>query len=78
MGQCLPAKKTGGLGVLDLRKQNKALLTKNLHKFFNQHDIPWVQLIWSTYYNDGQVPSFPTEVGISGGEIVVQFSMILN
>lgn len=36
---CLP-KKAGGLGVLDLRMQNKALLTKFLYKFFNGHDIP--------------------------------------
>ena len=28
-------KKEGGLGVLDLRKQNEALLTNNLHKFYN-------------------------------------------
>ena len=32
----------GGLGVLDLKTQNEALLIKNLHKFFNKTDIPWV------------------------------------
>jgi hypothetical protein len=31
---CRP-KDQGGLGVLDLRIQNKALLIKNLHKFYN-------------------------------------------
>jgi hypothetical protein len=31
---CLP-KKAGGLGVLDLKKQNKALQIKNLYKFYN-------------------------------------------
>jgi hypothetical protein len=41
---CRP-KTQGGLGVLDLNIQNKALLLKNLHKFYNRHDIPWVQLI---------------------------------
>jgi hypothetical protein len=29
-----------GLGVLDLKTQNEALLIKNLHKFFNRLDIP--------------------------------------
>lgn len=59
---CLP-KKARGLGVLDLRAQNRAMLTKFLFKFFNKHDTTWVQLIWHTYYNNGQIPSFPTKVG---------------
>ena len=29
---------------------------KNLHKFFSRHGIPWVNLIWETYYSDGQLP----------------------
>ena len=29
---------------------------KNLHKFFNRHDIPWVKIIWETYYSDGKLP----------------------
>lgn len=59
---CLPMK-AGGLGVLDLRKQNRALLVKFLYKFFNKHDIPWVEMIWDTYYRDGSVPTYPTRVG---------------
>jgi hypothetical protein len=43
---CRP-KVQGGLGVLHLQTQNKALLLKNLHKFYNREDIPWVNLIWS-------------------------------
>jgi hypothetical protein len=35
----------GGLRVINLRVQNEALLMKNLHKFFNKHDLPWVKLI---------------------------------
>jgi hypothetical protein len=35
---CLP-KEEGGLGVIDLRVQNEALL-KNLHKFFKKEDLP--------------------------------------
>lgn len=32
--------------------RNNALLLKNLHKFFNHADLPWVRLVWETYYND--------------------------
>lgn len=28
----------------------KALLVKNLHKFYNKHNLPWVHLLWETYY----------------------------
>lgn len=45
---CRP-KEAGGLGVLNLRDQNKALLMKNLYKFYNQQDIPWVNLLWKAY-----------------------------
>lgn len=45
-------KKHGGLGVLNLRIQNDAMLLKFLHKFYNRHDISWVKLIWDTYYNN--------------------------
>lgn len=38
-------KEEGGFGVIDIEKQNKALLIKNLHKFFNKEDLPWVKLI---------------------------------
>ena len=37
-------KYVGGLGILYLRKQNRALLMKKLCKFVNRHDIPWVEL----------------------------------
>jgi hypothetical protein len=29
---------------------------KNLDKFFNKDDLPWVKLIWSQYYNNGKLP----------------------
>lgn len=45
-------KDKGGLGVLNLRLQNDALLIKQLHKFYNTVDVPWVNLIWSKYYTD--------------------------
>ncbi|KAL6655429.1 hypothetical protein ACP70R_006255 [Stipagrostis hirtigluma subsp. patula] len=53
---CKP-KKHGGLGVIDLRVQNKALLMKNLHKFYNKSDLPWVSLVWESYYSNGKLPS---------------------
>ena len=53
---CLP-KEEGGLGVLNLKTQNEAMLLKNLHKFFNKVDTPWVQLIWDKHYGNGRLPS---------------------
>jgi hypothetical protein len=53
---CLP-QKAGGLGVLNLREQNKALMIKNLFKFYNKADIPWVNLIWQAYYQNGKLPN---------------------
>lgn len=35
-------KEQGGLGVLNIKIQNEALLIKHLHKFYNKEDIPWV------------------------------------
>jgi hypothetical protein len=45
---CHP-KKHGGLGVLNLEIQNKALLMKQLHKFYSKADVPWVHLVWALY-----------------------------
>jgi hypothetical protein len=52
---CKPKNK-GGLGVIKLRLQNDVLLLKILDKFFAKADLPWVQLIWAQYYNNGCVP----------------------
>jgi len=51
------------LGVINLRSQNTTLLLKHLDKFYNKRDIPWVKLIWSTYYADGTIPHAAGEVG---------------
>lgn len=48
---CHPKNK-GGLGVINLKMQNQGLLLKQLQKFYNRVDIPWVQLIWNKYYTD--------------------------
>jgi hypothetical protein len=49
-------KRKGGLGVINLRSQNTDLLMKHLDKFYNRKDIPWVNLIWNTYYQNGEIP----------------------
>jgi hypothetical protein len=46
----------GGLGVLNLKTQNEALLIKHLHKFFNKDDVPWVSLVWEKYYGNDRLP----------------------
>jgi hypothetical protein len=48
----LQAKGSGGMGVINLELQNKALLMKNLHKFYNRADILWVNIIWANHYNN--------------------------
>jgi hypothetical protein len=40
-------KDKGGLGVINLRSQNCALLLKHLDKFYYKKNIPWVRLIWN-------------------------------
>jgi hypothetical protein len=57
---CRP-KDQGGLGVLNLEVQKKALLLKNLDKFFNNLDIPWVNLIRDTYYDEDRLPGIKLE-----------------
>jgi hypothetical protein len=45
--KCTKPKRKGGLGIINTRAQNNAILIKHLDKFYNK-DIPWVKLIWST------------------------------
>jgi hypothetical protein len=37
--------------VINLELQNKALLLKQLHKFYMKANTPWVSLVWSLYGN---------------------------
>jgi hypothetical protein len=60
---CTRPKKKGGLGIINLRSQNIVLLLKFLDKFFNRHNIPWVNLIWNTYYSNGKLPQSKNERG---------------
>jgi hypothetical protein len=48
---CKPKDK-GGMGVINLKIQNKCLVLKHLHKFYNRADLPWVKLVINTYYYD--------------------------
>lgn len=50
-------KEEGGLGVLDLKTHNEALLLKNLHKFYNHVNLPWVQIVWDNYYPNDELPN---------------------
>ncbi len=58
---CTPKEK-GGLGVINLRVQNTALLLKHMVKFYNGADLPWVKLISQTYY-DSKVPHLMVNKG---------------
>lgn len=44
-------KNSGGLGVLNILEHNKALVMQNVYKFLNQDNLPWVKLVWETYYS---------------------------
>jgi hypothetical protein len=49
-------KEKGGVGLVNFRKKNDALLMKHLDRFYNKANVPWVKLIWDTYYANGDVP----------------------
>jgi hypothetical protein len=49
--------KKGGMGIINLKTHKYALLMKNLRKFFNKLDCPWVSLIWENYYRNGKLPN---------------------
>jgi hypothetical protein len=54
------------LGVINLAVQNKALLFKHLHNFFNKADVPWVDL------------KLETQEGLFGGELFAGFLILLG
>jgi hypothetical protein len=41
-------KECGGVGLLNFKKKNEALLLKHLDKFYNRANTPWVSLILDT------------------------------
>ena len=68
-------KTKGGLGVLNLRLQNDALLLKQLHKFYMKFDTPWVHLIWHKYYSN-KVPHAAREIGSFWWKDVLRLSTL--
>lgn len=56
-----------GLGILNIELRNKALLLKQLHKFYEKENTPWVSLVWSMYEN-GAPHAQSKSWGRSGGE----------
>jgi hypothetical protein len=42
LGRSRVSQRNRGYGVLNLTTQNEALLMKTLDKFFNKHNLPWV------------------------------------
>lgn len=45
----------GGLGIINLKNYNLALLLMHLHNFYNHADIPWVSLTWTKLYRNTQL-----------------------
>ena len=68
---CKP-KEEGGLGVLDLQKQNEALLMKNLDKFLNRRDIPWVTMVWEKHYPNGKLSGNTLKKAPFGGGTILK------
>jgi hypothetical protein len=62
------------LGVINLRSQNKALLLKHLDKFYNKANIPWVNLIWNTYYSNSEAPHATKDKGSFWWKDVLKFA----
>lgn len=58
----MQTKDEGDFGIMNLSVQNEALLLKHAKKFLNKVDIPWVHLIWNTYYHN-TVPQGTTLCG---------------
>lgn len=42
-----------------MRFQNQALIMKNLFKFYNRKDVPWVDLVWKAHYPNCTLPLAP-------------------
>jgi hypothetical protein len=70
-------KDKGGLGVINLRLQNDALLMKHLSKFYNKVDVPWVRLVWSKYYTN-RVPHATRELGSFWWKDVLRLNMLFR
>jgi len=61
--KCCKPKKKGGLGIINIRSQNSALLLKHLDKFYSKKEILWVKLIWYAHYSNGEIPHATIDKG---------------
>jgi hypothetical protein len=61
--KCTKLKKKRGMCITNLRSQNSYLRIKHLDKFFNHKVIPWVRMVWSSYYTNGKLPQSSNFVG---------------
>lgn len=50
---------------------------KNLHMFYNKKDLPWVRLIWSSYYQN-EVPHATKEIGSFWWKDIMRLNIILR
>ena len=57
---------------LTLRSRKMPSSQKNLHKFFNRADVPWVELILEKHYINEKLPNH-IKRGLSSGEITQCF-----
>jgi hypothetical protein len=71
---CKPKDK-GGLGIIHMKTQNQALLMKYLDKFYNKKDLQWVDLVWSSYYQNS-VPHAADNCGSFWWRSVMKLSPI--
>lgn len=71
------SKKEGGLGILDIKAQNKALLLKFADKFYNNRNT-WVQLTWHALYNNPVAPHAKRLVGSFWWRDVMSLSLDLR
>jgi len=70
-------KDKGGLGIINLRLHNDALLMKHLSKFYNKENIPWVRLVWNRYYTN-RVPHAAREWGSFWWKDVLRLNIIFR
>ena len=71
------SKEKGGLGIINLRLQNDALLMKHLSKFYNRADLPWVRMVWTRYYTN-RVPHAAREVGSFWWKDILRLNLLFR
>jgi hypothetical protein len=70
-------KEKAGLGIVNLRLQNDALLMKHLNKFYDMANIPWVRLVWNKYYTK-RVPHATREMGSLWWKDVLRLNILFR